>query len=246
MKPKSKKRLKKILLVSCVFIMALITLLYLFLGYIVRSAVETVVPGITGTPVKMESFSFSIFTGRAKMKNFVIANPKGFNTEYAFRLGSIVVDINMDTLLSRKLVIDEIRIEETQIIYEVGLGTSNLGEIKSNIDKFVKGDKPKEEKAEAPKKAGEGKKVQINNFYFNGAGVSLSAVLLQGGKTTMPIPDIHLKDIGKEEKGASIGEVADEIFTSIYSSIGKVAGSGAEAIKGIGNETWNKVKGIFK
>ena len=246
MKPKAKRMLKMLLLGSLIALVVLLLLVYLFLGNIVRGTVETVVPKITGTPVKMESFSFSMMTGKVRMKNFVIGNPKGFNTEYAFRLGSLLVDIDMGTLLSKRLVIDEIRIDDTQIIYEQGLSTSNLGEIKSNIDKFVKGDKPKEEKAETSKKAGAGKKIQINNFYFNRAGVSLSAVLLQGQKATMPIPDIHLKDIGKEGEGASVGEVADEIFTAVYASIGKVAGAGTEAIKGIGNETWNKVKGIFK
>ena len=246
MKPKLQKRLKKILLVSCTSILILILVIYLSLGYIVKNAVETVVPRITGTPVKMESFSFSILTGKVKMKNFIIGNPKEFNTEYAFRLSSLDFDINMDTLLSKKIVIDEIRIDGTQIIYELGFNTSNLSEIKSNIDKFVKGDKQKEAKTETSKKAGEGKKIQINNFYFNGASVSLSAVLLQGQKATMPIPDIHLKDIGKDEKGASTGEVADEIFTAIYASIGKVAGSAPEVIKGIGDETLNTVKRLFK
>ncbi|MFA6291640.1 MAG: AsmA family protein [Victivallales bacterium] len=245
MNPKSKKRLKKILMVSFVSVLVLITLAYLFLGFIVKNAVETVVPKITGTPVKMESFSFSAVTGKVKIKNFVIGNPDGFKTEHAFMLGSLAIDIEMGTLLSKKIVIDEIRIEGTQIVYEQGLTTSNLGELRSNIDKFVKKDK-KEEKAEAQQKTGGGKKIQINNFYFNNASVSLSAVLLQGQKATMPIPDIHLKDMGKEEKGASIGEVADEIFTAIYASIGKVAGSGTEVLKGIGNESWNQVKGIFK
>ena len=246
MKPKAKRLLKRILLGSLIALVSLLVLTYLSLGYIVRNAVETVVPKITGTPVKMESFSFSILTGKVKIRNFVIGNPKGFNTEYAFSLGSLSFDINMDTLFSKKIVIDEIRIDGTQIIYELGLNTSNLTEIKSNIDKFVKRDKQKEVKEEPLKKAGEGKKIQINNFYFNGASVSLSAVLLQGQKTTMPMPDIHLKDIGKGEKGASIGEVTDEIFTAVYASIGKVAGSGTEAMKWIGNESWDKVKGIFK
>jgi hypothetical protein len=62
----------------------------------------------------------------------------------------------------------------------------------------------------------------------------------------MPITDIHLKDIGEEEKGASTGEVADEIFTAIYTSAGKVAGSGTDVIKGVGDDAWKKVKGIFK
>jgi uncharacterized protein involved in outer membrane biogenesis len=246
MTPKAKKRLKKILIGSCISVLVLLVLVYLFLGHIVKSAVETVVPKITGTPVKMESFSFSIMTGKLQIKNFVIGNPKGYSTEYAFRLGSLGVSINTGTLFSKRLVIDEIKIEDTQIIYEQGLPTSNLSEIRSNIDKFVKKDEKKEAKAETSGKTSAGKKIRINDFYFKSASVSLSAVLLQGQKSTMPIPDIHLKDIGKDNEGATVGEVADEIFTAIYASIGKVAGSGTEVIKGIGNETWNQVKGIFK
>ena len=103
MKPKAKRLLKRILLGSLIALVSLLVLTYLSLGYIVRNAVETVVPKITGTPVKMESFSFSILTGKVKIRNFVIGNPKGFNTEYAFSLGSLSFDINMDTLFSKKL-----------------------------------------------------------------------------------------------------------------------------------------------
>ncbi|HBC88194.1 MAG TPA: hypothetical protein DCZ94_14685 [Lentisphaeria bacterium] len=232
MKPKTKKRLKKILFITCASIIVLIVLLHFFLGHIVKAAVETMVPRITGTPVKMESFSFSIFSGKARMRNFIIGNPEGYKTEYAFKLVELLVEVNMDTIFSKKLEIDEIKVNGVHVVYEAGIASSNIGDINANVSKFAGAGKAKE-KAEKPAKEakGEGRKIQVNDFYFNGAQLSLSAVLLQGVTTTIPINDIHLQGIGKNDEGVLIGDAADQIFGAVYREIGE-ASSGTKALKG--------------
>jgi len=241
MKTKTKKRLKKMIFFFCASTVILIVLLYLCLGYIVKTAIINIVPRITGTPVKMESFSFSMFTGKARMKKFVIGNPEGFSTEYAFSLDELVVEVDMRTLFSKKIVIDEIRVSGADVIYEQGMTTSNLKEIKANIKKYTGDgkDKEKERKTDSPrreeKEKAEGRKVQIDNFYFNGVKVSLSVFLLQGAKTSIAIPDIHIQDIGKDGEGVSAGEAAVQIFNAIYKSIGKSASSGANSINSLGD-----------
>ncbi|OGV59785.1 MAG: hypothetical protein A2X45_13875 [Lentisphaerae bacterium GWF2_50_93] len=248
MKTKTKKRLKKTILFFCASMIVLIVGLYFCLGYIVKTAVIGIVPRITGTPVKMESFSFSMFSGKARMKNFVIGNPEGFSTEYAFSLNELVVEVDMDTLFSKKIVIDEIRVNGVDVIYEQGMTTSNLKEIRANVKSYTgkEKDKRQEETADSPrreeKERVEARKVQINNFYFNDVKVSLSVFLLQGAKTSIPIPDIHIEDIGKEGDGVTAGEAAVQIFNAIYKSIGKTASTGTDPVKGLGDS----LKGIFK
>ncbi|MFZ2658625.1 MAG: hypothetical protein WAX69_27070 [Victivallales bacterium] len=246
MKTKTKKRLKKMILFFCVSLIVLIGLLYFCLGYIVKTAVINLVPRITGTPVKMESFSFSMFTGKIRMTKFVIGNPEGFNTEYAFSLDELVVGLKMGTLFSKKIVIDEIRVNGAHVIYELGLSTSNLKEINANVKKYTREGKDgkKEQKTDSPMREDKdaGRKVQIDNFDFNDTKVSLSVFLLQGAKTSISIADIHLQDIGKDGEGVSIGEAAIQIFNAIYKSIGKTASSGTDPVKGLGEG----LKGFFK
>ena len=45
--------------------------------------------------------------------------------------------------------------------------------------------------------------------------VAISAGLLAGKEITVPLPTIHLKDIGKKEKSATSGEVASQVMSSI-------------------------------
>lgn len=74
---------------------------------------------------------------------------------------------------------------------------------------------------------------------------------------SVPLPDIELKDIGKEEGGKPIGEVAAEIFTPLSAQITSVAkealanakkllGEGAEAVKGAGKTIEKTTKGVVE
>ncbi|OGV37146.1 MAG: hypothetical protein A2X48_04865 [Lentisphaerae bacterium GWF2_49_21] len=247
MNEKKKKMIKMIGLGILAFIVVLIFIIHFFLGFIVKAGAENIVPKFTGGPVNMGSFRFNMFTGKATMKKFVIGNPQGYKTEYAINLDNLVVDVDMTSIFSKKLVIQEIRIEGAQVIYELGLGTSNLGEIQNNIGKATRADKKADEKKEeTTNEPKEGKKIQISHFYFNDAKVSMSAVALQGVKASVPIPSIHLEGIGKEKEGASIGDAAMEMFNSIFTVVGNMDGSGVGAVKGVGEDAWKKAKGLFE
>ncbi len=247
MKEKTKKRLKKIGIWAGIGIVVLLLCIHFFLGAIVKTGVQSYMPKLTGTDVKMGSFYLNTLTGKLTIRDFVIGNPKGYNTEYAFSLGTVIVDIDMTTIFSKKLVVQQILVDKAHVIYEVGLGETNIGKIEANVNEFTQsGKKEPEAKPEPEKKRGEARKIQINDFQFNGAKVSLSAVALQGGKATMPIPDIHLKDIGKEGDGKSWNDAMTEIFSVVSKSVTDVASSAGSVIKGAGEGAWEKVKGVFK
>ena len=91
-------------------------------------------------------------------------------------------------------------------------------------------------------------------------------------KLNVPLPDLHLKDIGKKENGASPAEAFKEVFAALYGIITSPAVTdvlnkqldsfgidlnslGAEAIKQLGGGTdkgealkdvGKKLKGIFR
>jgi hypothetical protein len=69
------------------------------------------------------------------------------------------------------------------------------------------------------------KKVIIENLYVRDGQIGVSADFLQGKELNAGLPTIHLKDIGKEKKGATAAEVADQLLSEISKSATKVVSS---------------------
>jgi uncharacterized protein involved in outer membrane biogenesis len=169
------------------------------------------------------------FLGIVRMKGLVIGNPAGFNTPSAMELNDFKLYIKMSSLFSEAIVIKEILIDAPQITYEKGLRSSNLSTLQENL--APKGAAaPKAEAAPAPeKKKGAAKKVIIEDFQLNGAKVHVTITALGGKKMTLPLPDIHMKDIGKSSGGASPAEVISEVFNSISKAVADAVTSGGDA-----------------
>ncbi len=59
------------------------------LHVLVKSRIESVGTQAAGTPVTLERVDLSLWSGRGEITGFAIANPDGFDTEHAFRLGRV-------------------------------------------------------------------------------------------------------------------------------------------------------------
>ena len=230
-----KKPVKIVLIAIPVIVIVLGVVMMLFLGNMIAAAVPPVLSEITGTNVVLESVSLNPLTGKGTIKGFIIGNPEGFKTESAFELGEVRIDIDLMSLLSDTIVIEEIYINAPKITYEMGM-PSNIGQIQKNVEEFSgppkEGEEPKEEEEEED--AGPGKKILIKHFLIENGKVSVSAKLLQGRAVTVPLPRIEKHDIGgggDDGEGKSIGEVSKEIFTSVGGKVTEVAKKGFEDAK---------------
>ena len=235
---------KKVLLITGASLLVLIVVLMLSLGQIIKTGVNTAGPKLAGVPVHLDKAVVNPFTGLVQIKGLVIGNPEGFNTPSAMELNNFKLKIKMSSLFSKAIVIEQILIDAPQITFEKSLKSSNLSTLQANLapkETAV----PKTEAAPAEKKAA--KKVIIEDFQLNGAKVNVTITALGGKKMTLPLPSIHLKDIGKESQGASPAEVISEVFGSITkavteaaSSIGDAAG---KALKDAGGVASDAAKG---
>ena len=74
----------------------------------------------------------------------------------------------------------------------------------------------------------------------------MSMTALKGEQLTLPLADIHLKDIGKDEEGTSIAEAVKEVFGAVNKNVvGAVAGSAkaiAESAEKAAEKTVGKAK----
>jgi hypothetical protein len=150
------------------------------------------------------------------------------------------------------------------VTYELSGSGSNLDAIQKNIEAYTGGGKRAKEWAKAPAKAEAkkeegGKKLIIKELIISGGKIGVSATLLGGKQLNVPLPTIRLTDIGKEEKGVTLGEVAEKVIGSITKSAGSAAtarlgsikdavASGAKAVgdvmKGAGEKAGG-IKGMF-
>jgi hypothetical protein len=243
------------------------------LGPLVKMAVNTYGPKITGTELRVDDVGISIFSAEAKLKKFFLGNPKGFKSPSAMKVGSVDVDVDEGTLTKDTIVINRVEVDAPEITYEKRGKTDNFQSILANVQKNV----PKSESSKKePAKEGPGKQLVINDFIVKNGRVNL-AFAMPGGvlgdqEITADLPDVHLKDIGKKKGGASPAEVAKEIFEALYGKITspnvigaldqqlkKLGGAGmaeiekatkgaAEMVEGAGKEAegvTDKVKGLF-
>lgn len=252
--------MKKILAIAAGVIVAVVIGVVVFVGSnldkLVKNGVEEYGPRFTGTVVKLDKVSSSLMGGEVEISNFFLGNPKGFKTPHAFQVKSLKVVVDTGSLTGDVIHVKEIVIDAPDIIYEMGNGSSNLQAIQNNITKAAGGGS-----SSSSSSGGSEKKVVIDHLYVRNAKAALSAGMLGGKVIPLPLPDLHLTDIGKKEKGTSMSDAAkqtmDAITKATTSAAGKIDLKGMaegatkameDAAKGAGDAAkgvTDSIKGLF-
>lgn len=208
--------------------------IYLSMNYssMVKSGVETYGPRFTQTSVSMDGVKVSPFAGHVALQEFLIGNPQGYKTSHSFKVREVEVSVDLASLTSDVIRIKEIVIDTPDIIYELGgPAGSNLKTIQQNV---TKASGPASTPQSQPT-SGEGRKVVIDNLYIRKPKVALSAGVLAGKTVEVPVPDIHLRDIGKDAKGGegvTMADAAEKVMDELLAQVTKAAqGINIDAIK---------------
>lgn len=243
--------MKKILSIVGIVVLVLVVVVVLFLGQIIKAAIETAGPKVAGVTMSVEKVRVNPLGGSVRIKGLIIGNPEGFKTPSAMELGDFRVDVRMGSLFTDTIIVKEILINAPEITYEKSLKSSNLSALQKNLAP-AETDEPKEEEEEVADKPKEkktpAKKVVIEDFQLNDAKVHVTITALGGKKMTLPLPSIQMQDIGKDKGGTDIPEVISEVFGAISDAVVKaVAASGdfaGDAMKGAGNMAGDAMKGV--
>jgi len=189
------------------------------IGPLIKKAVNTYGPEITGTEVHLGDVKVSLFSGEAKLKNFYLGNPAGFKSRKAMTMESIYVNLNEKSLAGDTISIEKVEIEAPVITYEKTGHGDNLRTILNNVKRKA-GTTSGRGAAKSPQNKGKGKKLLIKDLVIKGGKVSLTLFGL-GGKNSLSvdIPDIHLKNVGKGDKGAVPAEVLEQVLEALYKKV---------------------------
>ena len=211
------KLLKLILAAFLVFVVVVVIAFHLLLNSFIKKGIETLGPKVTQTRVTLKKVKISPFSGSGEISGLVIGNPEGFKTTSAFELAHVSVDLNVKSLFSKQVIINEIIIRSPEVTYEAALGGSNIKRIKENVESLMSRI-PGTQSKESDSKSKEPKKVEIGRFTFEDGNAQLSATILQGKAISIPLPTVELKDIGRAE-GVTFSEAMRKILIAISNTV---------------------------
>ena len=241
-------RLLKYLLITIIVLVVLVVgVAWFYGGSIVKDGIETEAPPITGTDVTVDSVGLNLIGGTAGIGGLFIGNPQGFTSPHAFKLGSVDVALDVESLLSDEIIIHSIDIRDPDLILEYANGTTNLQSIQRNV-MSGSASAPADEDPDAVPKT-----YVIERVTITGARVGLAGNVPGLGDQSQEIelPDITLENIGRKGNGVLAREAAQQIMKPVMKKVQKHAlkggiekfldDVGGDGVKGIGD----KVKGLF-
>lgn len=231
------KTLKKIVIILVLILVGLLFFLRYFGGATIKQAVNTGGPMVLGVPVTLQDAKLRPLAGYIHLAGLHVGNPEGFQTDGIFDLGHL--DIQMDTrsLMGDTIHIQKIEIKNPKITLEFGLTKNNIGALLENLEGEKKegGEETPAGKTETNEEGG--KKVVIDEISISGAQLNLSIKGMAGLSAPLPLPPLTLRDIGKEDDGASLTDVLARVVKAILGSAmqvatgaGKLVGEGVMAV----------------
>ncbi|PIR15161.1 MAG: hypothetical protein COV48_15905, partial [Elusimicrobia bacterium CG11_big_fil_rev_8_21_14_0_20_64_6] len=180
------------------------------------------------------------WSGRAAIRNLEIGNPPGFKGAKALGVGSVEVKIQLSSLASDMIVVERVVVRDPEIVYEMGSGGSNLSRLQRNAQGATGSSESAPARSEGPAKS-----LLIKDLLVTGGEVGLSASALGGKAMRIPLPGVHLTNIGG--KGRSPAAAVAEVFDAISSSAGKaVSGLGSQALNSAASSVMGTLGGLMK
>lgn len=226
---------------------------------IVKQVVHKYGSAVTGTEVNLEGFSLKLADGEGHIGKITVGNPQNYKLKNALELGGISVKVNIKSLTGDVIIIESVEIDKPVINYEIlSLTQNNLSRLLENIqkntapakkaEKKAVQDKAVEPQAEVKKADRAGKKVIIKKLVVRNGEISVAASAAADlTKTTVKLPEITLKNIGEDKKGATIAETVSKVLSKIINTAYQtVVDSKITDLKNVAKENLDNVVGGVK
>jgi hypothetical protein len=148
----------------------------------------------------------SLTAGRAQLMGVTVDNPRGYETDYAVRIGSASVELDVASLAADVPVIEELVLDGALINAEQRQAASNL----TDIQKHATGSS-----GEAP--AAEPGRIIVERFRLRNARVLLTSDYLREPES-LPLADVFVENIGSASGGATYSEAAEAMLIPVLAA----------------------------
>ena len=183
--------------------------------------------------MEIESFSSSL-GGTVEIKGLTVGNPEGYHAPHIFSLRRVFVSLQPLSVLTDKIIVEEVTVEGMRVDFESKLTETNLGVIQENVNKklaaFGANSKTPDEpdssdaKEEKPQQQLVIRKLEVSDY-----SASVSAKVLKTS-LVLPLVPVSMTNIGE---GKPIGETVSGLFGAIGSSISSAVTKSGGAIGGL-------------
>jgi hypothetical protein len=209
---------------------------------LIVKAIEKYGSAMTQAKVGVGTVKIAPADGKGIIGDLVIGNPPGFKTAHAMKLGRIDVDIDIASVTKDVIVIRRIAIIAPDISYEKGSSMTNFDAIQKNIASYLgpSGNKGNEQKG--------GKKLIVEELTIRQAKAQASAAFLNGKTVSVALPDITMRNLGKNRGGITPGELGQEVTGALIARLGSAVSFDRllKSTEGAVGKAGSAVKGLLK
>ena len=221
---KSLHRMKlRVLIAGLVLVIVSGTGYYLFqilkpVEQVVETALVNYGSSVLDVEVKVGSVNIDFDRATASIENLFIANPAGFDTEYAINTNEVTLELDIESLLEDRLILRDITIMAPDLIYEYGKSGTNLDKLAENAVAYLSKEPGKLELAASSS-------LLVDNIHIINPRLQISHRLLKGKTLKLNLPDIRLHNPADTYRNSSPAEIAQDILSSIKTGTGMAAAS---------------------
>ena len=258
----------KIILGILVVLIILVVAVLIFIDPLAKNALEKGAPLVLGTNVSVERLHIEPLKGRVEITNLIVDNPgESYSSEYAIKLGDIIADVDINTVLNHKIRIEEMFLKDVDIVYETNVINSNLQEILDNVKKLDTAEKKEKQEDESKGEKDDDKTLQVDVIELSSVGVTVQA---KGAAAGLPIKVTidPMTNLGTDEEGitpvgltlrilgaivttaiktagGSVGDAAAAIGDATSAAVAGATSAAVDAGKNVVNDAAGAIKGLF-
>lgn len=209
-------------LIAVVVVAAVVVFAVFFsnINQIVKDVVEEQGTKVAGVPVSLVEADITIQNGRGQLRGLQVANPKGYDTPYAFNMGSIVLELDTSSVIknSKVKVIKNVSIDSAKLIAEQSKSSFTMTNLQQLADNLAKAS-PAKPDATPSTSSGPDVRLMVEKFSFTNGNVRL--VTQDFGERTIKLPEITLKNIGDKKTGLTPEQLTQAMIKPILAQVTK-------------------------
>lgn len=212
---------------------------------LVRDAIVEYSSEMTQAKVSVGSVKINAVNGECIVSNFVVGNPKGFKTPYAFKVDEFTVALDPASITDNVIIIRKIAIISPEVIYEKGDRMTNFDAIQKNIADYI---------GPSDNESSPGKKLIVEEFKMRDSKAQATAAFMDDKTVMVDLPDLTMRYIGKAEGGITPGELGQRVASAMekqllkvvsFEKLGKAAQQAGEEIGDVAGGAVDQFKSLF-
>ena len=223
----SKNTLK---VLSGIFAAIILTLLLITFSVdrVVKTGIEESGSELLQTEVAVDKVSISVFGGSGTIEGLTIKNPESFSDESALFIQNASIKVDLGSLLSDQVIVNEIIINSPEILFEQeGVGI-NLKRLSDNMD-AASGELSESSET----------KLVVEHLRISEGKIVVNSSLNRDGSTEVSLSDITVNDIGRDGNN-TVKQSVEEILRPLFQKAIE------DALKsGVTEQIEDKVRDLF-